>query len=291
MKARLLAVFMLALAALVLAPLSAPVSAQAKPNSLGVVFHNISFQVPDYDANVDFFTKLGLIKQPSNATNKFSVFRCADSDVSYTVQEDLKASGGSVGTVLDHIGFQVPDVPTAVAKWKSLGIRVEPGTAADPKVRAQQAYVYSPDNVKMEVLQDPMMTTNIKPNHVHFFTSDPLATQAYYAKVFGAVPGKRAIFDAADVPNMNLTFSKADGPVVSTNGHPLHHIGFGVPNVEQTMKEMEAKGVVFDPSLQLPPRPGPLRFAFFLDPWGTLVELFRTDPVPPAAPAAAPAKQ
>jgi catechol 2,3-dioxygenase-like lactoylglutathione lyase family enzyme len=279
MKARLLGVLTLA----ALAALAEPVYAQAKPNPQGVVFHNISFQVPDYDANVDFFTKLGLIKQPSESTNRFSVFRCPNSDVSYTVQEDLKASGGSVGTVLDHIGFQVPDVPTAVAKWKGLGLRVEPGNAANSPVRAQQAYVYSPDNVKMEILQDPMMTTNIKPHHVHFFTSDPIATQAFYANVFGAVPGKRAIFDAADVPNMNLTFSKANGPVVSTDGHPLHHIGFGVPNVEQAMKEMEAKGVVFDPALQPPPRPGPLHIAFFVDPWGTLVELFRTDPIPPAA--------
>ena len=252
-----------------------PAAAQDKPNSLGVIFDNISFQVPDFEANIDFWTKFGLERQPSNGMNRFAVFRCPNSVVNITVQEDMKTSGASEGTVINHFGFQVPDVPTAVAKWKAAGLRVAPGRID------QQAYLFTPDDVRIEILQDPAMTTWIKPHHIHFYVSDTQAAQAFYAKMFGAVPGKRGSFDAADVPNMNLSFSKASTPVVSTNGHPLNHIGFGVPEIEPFKSELEAKGVVFDPALQPAAANVPANVAFFLDPWGTLIELFRTDPPPP----------
>ncbi len=274
MKFRSLLIFMLALFAPVLAPFSAPVLAQGQPNSLGVVFHNISFEVPDYDANVDFWTKFGLTQQqpapqPATGSARFAVFHAPNSDVAITVQEDKTASGGSVGTVLDHIGFQVPDVPPAIEKWKAAGLRTEPGA------RPQQSYVYTPDNVKVEILQDATLTVPLKPHHIHFFNASPLDTQAWYVKMFGAVPGKRGNFDAADAPNINLTFSKADGATTPSKGHALSHIGFGVANVAQFKKDLEAKGVVFDPAMQPKPGTGPQRIAFFVDPWGTTIELFQ----------------
>src|SRR5579871_3112069 len=172
------------LAVLAIAP-AKTAKAQAPANSMGVVFHNISFEVPDYDSEVDFWTKFGLDKRPGGNSATLTVFSCPGSAVSITVHVNKDTAGGSEETTINHIGFQVPDVPTAVAKWKAAGLRVEPGR------NEQQAYVYTPDNVKFEILQDPIMTTSIKLHHVHLYVGDVKAAQDYYAKMLGAVPGKR----------------------------------------------------------------------------------------------------
>ena len=48
--------------------------------------------------------------------------------------------------------------------------------------------------------------------------------KAWYVTVFGAKPGKRGAFEAADIPGLNLTFSPSPGPVVPTRGRALDHI-------------------------------------------------------------------
>jgi catechol 2,3-dioxygenase-like lactoylglutathione lyase family enzyme len=254
---------------------ASPLFAQDKPNSAGVPFHHISLAVPDYDANVDFWTKFGGTQQVMQGGVRFSIFHFTGEDVEVTVMENKSNSGGSVGSVIDHIGFQVPDVPSAVEKWKAAGIKTEPGR------NAQQAFVYTPDDVKIEILQDATLTIPLKAHHIHFYTDAPLDTEAWYVKMFGAAPGKRGPFDNATVPNINLTFSKADGAVTSTRTRALNHIGFEVSNIEQAKKDFEAKGVTFDPALQPAGGRGPTRTAFFLDPWGTLIELIQ--PAPPPA--------
>src|SRR5258707_12958128 len=37
------------------------------------------------------------------------------------------STGGTVGTVVNHVGFTVPNVQEAVAKWKAAGVPFEPG--------------------------------------------------------------------------------------------------------------------------------------------------------------------
>jgi catechol 2,3-dioxygenase-like lactoylglutathione lyase family enzyme len=262
MRLRSLAILLLAFAA--------PLFAQSQPAP--IPFHHFSFNVPDFDANVTFWQNFGATQQPGQANARFTIFHFPSSDVVVSILEDKTASGGSVGSVIDHIGFQVPDVPTAVAKWKAAGIKTEAGR------NDQQAYIYTPDDVKIEILQDATLTVPVKAHHVHFYTAVPLETQAWYVKMFGATPGKRGPFDNATVPNINLTFTKADGVVASTKGRALSHIGFEVSNIDQAKKDFEAKGVTFDPALQPPAGRGPTRTAFFLDPWGTLIELIQLVP-------------
>src|SRR5260370_19711087 len=37
------------------------------------------------------------------------------------------ATGGTIGSVVNHVGFIVQNVPESVAKWKTAGVPVEPG--------------------------------------------------------------------------------------------------------------------------------------------------------------------
>lgn len=270
MKLRSLAILVLASAALFITA----VRSSAQDKVVGIPFHHFSFNVPDFDANVTFWKNLGATQQPgqANPDMRFTIFHLPSSDVTVSILEDKAASGGSVGSVIDHIGFQVPDVPAAVAKWKAAGIKTEAGH------NDQQAYIYTPDNVKMEILQDATLTVPIKAHHVHFFTAAPLETQAWYAKMFGGTAGKRGQFDNVTVPNVNLSFSKAEGAVAPTRGRALSHIGFEVSDIVQARRDFEAKGVTFDPALQMAGGRGPNRTAFFLDPWGTEIELIQLAP-------------
>ena len=129
-----------------------------------------------------------------------------------------------------------------------------------------------PDAVKVEFTEDKSIAVPIKHHHIHFATNEQDEMRAWYAKMFGAVPGKRASFDAADLPGVNLTFSKADGPVVGTRGRSLDHIGFEVRNLEQFIKKLEASGIKMDrPYTKI--ANSATAIAFLTDPWGTYIEL------------------
>src|SRR3989475_12519139 len=179
-------------------------------------------------------------------------------------------TGGTVGSVVNHVGFIVPNVQQSVARWKAAGVSVLPGGNG----RTDQAFVVTPDELRIEILEDKNQKFPIQHHHVHFFlpeTAIPQA-QAWYAKTFGAKPGMRGQNVAADLPGVNLTFGKADGPTVTTKGRVLDHIGFDIKNLEAFCKKLEAAGIKLDrPYTKNPQTGGGL--AFIYDPWGKYIEL------------------
>jgi len=90
-------------------------------------------------------------------------------------------------------------------------------------------------------------------------------------KMFGAVPGKRWNYEAADLPGINLNFSEAHDPAAPTKGRALDHIGFEIKNLEAFCKKLEANGVKLDTPYKK--SPDGLAEAFLTDPWGTSIEL------------------
>ncbi len=109
-------------------------------------------------------------------------------------------------------------------------------------------------------------------HHVHFATPDVDAMKAWYVKAFGAVPGVRGSFQAADLPGVNLTFSPSDRPVVPTRLRALDHIGFEIENLEEFCKQLVAKGIKLDGEYRYAEALN-LGVAFVTDPWGTRIEL------------------
>ena len=57
------------------------------------------------------------------------------------------------------------------------------------------------------------MGVPIASHHIHFYNSPIEDTRAWYVKTFGAVPGKRDVFEAADIPGINLSFSASTHPI------------------------------------------------------------------------------
>ena len=177
-------------------------------------------------------------------------------------------TGGTAGTVINHVGLIVPNVQESFAKWKAANLPIEMG-----KDRTDQAWITTVDGLRVEILEDKSQTVPIKHHHVHFHLADQAipAIQAWYAKHFGARPGMRGQNQAADIPGVNLTFSATDMSTVTTKGRVLDHIGLDVRALAAFVKKLEAAGVKIDRPFTPNDQGGGLAFVY--DPWGTYIEL------------------
>ena len=174
-------------------------------------------------------------------------------------------SGGTVGSVINHVGVKVKDMDAVLAKAKAAGMKITP-------VNEMQNHVIGPDGVDVELVKDTAMAGPVMNHHVHFYTTDIPAMQKWYADTFGAVPGMRGKFVAADLPGVNLSFTKAESTPAPSKGRALDHIGFEVRDLEAFTHKLEGAGVKFDVPYRKVPSLG-ISIAFFTDPWGTYIEL------------------
>jgi catechol 2,3-dioxygenase-like lactoylglutathione lyase family enzyme len=183
------------------------------------------------------------------------------------------AAGGTVGTVINHVGFVVPNVQAAVAKLKDLNVTIATG-ANSINGRLDQAFVTTPDGLKLEFLEDNNQKVPIRSHHVHFYVAESAIPdmQVWYGRFFGAKPGMRGRYRVAEVPGATLTFTKSDIPTVTTKGHVLDHIGFDVLDIAAALKKLEADGIEpVAPAVKNPANG--VWIAFIHDPWGTYIEL------------------
>jgi catechol 2,3-dioxygenase-like lactoylglutathione lyase family enzyme len=132
--------------------------------------------------------------------------------------------------------------------------------------------VLAPDGIRVELTEDTAISEATINHHLHFYATDVAAMQAWYSTTFGAIPGKRGKFEAADLPGVNLTFTPSAAAQAPTKGRVLDHIGFEVQNLEAFTKKLEAAGVKFDVPFRKIPSLG-ISLAFLTDPWGTFIEL------------------
>ncbi len=174
-------------------------------------------------------------------------------------------TGASVGSVVNHIGFFVPNVEAALAKWKSEGLQTEFATP-------DRGYVTSPDDLRIEINRDESLTVPIAMRHIHFYAVEAALPeiQAWYVKMFGATPGEDS--GVFDIPGVTLRIRPVPAPLAATRGRVLDHIGFEVKNLEAFCKKLEASGVKFDRPYTERPALG-IALAFLTDPWGTYIEL------------------
>ena len=180
--------------------------------------------------------------------------------------EKGEPEGGTTGAIINHLGFKVRNLKDVLSKTRAAGIEVQSETATN-------AFLLGPDGVRIELMEDKSLATAAAHHHIHFFNTQVDATKAWYVKTFAAIPGRRANFEAADVPGANLTFTVSEtGPTQTTKGRSMDHIGFEVKNLEAFAKKLEAQGVKFDIPYRKVQSLG-VAIAFFTDPFGTYVEL------------------
>jgi catechol 2,3-dioxygenase-like lactoylglutathione lyase family enzyme len=246
----------------------------APPNSSGVTMGHIHLFVKDVEAQKKFWTATmgGTVVQ--NGQLMLIQFPGV-----YIMLRQAEPSGPPAGSIVDHFGFAWKDLPKTLAKWRADGVEIE--QTGNPN----QGYVHGPDGIRVEFFGDPSLPTAVAMNHIHFYPVDIPGMQAWYAKMFGGVPGTRqrqsspGLIDCDDIPGSNLSFSPGKAGLAPTKGRSLDHIGFDVTDLAAFIKKLEAAGIELDEAMRSAPN-GTTKVAYLTDPWGTRIEL--TEKLAPA---------
>ena len=257
------------------------------PNEKGVSMGQAYTIVRDLDAAKKFWILMGgrPVKVDGTDAVKFPGI--------FVFLKKGEPSGGTIGTIVDHMGFHVPNGEELVAKLKASGVRMD--AIAGTKRKSSWGNVYTPDGVKVEILDSTSstaaigtsgipapspLTGSVASDHIHFFVPQSSLTdiQAWYAKTFGATPFTDPVSVSPDpvradnIPGIELKFSKSAASLAPTKGRALDHIGFEVHNLKAFCKKLEAGGVRFDLAYSKT-RNKKFASAEFTDAWGTTIEL------------------
>lgn len=251
------------------------------PNDAGVAMGHLHYEVRDMAANAEFWIALGGEVIESGGTTVI-----AFPDV-LVVLDRGEPSGGTEGSVVNHVAFRV----RSLAEIEAAGFDVH-HTEGFPGV----ASVVTPGGERIELFDDRLatnlwfavedgeidpvadrhnrpITVPIIAHHIHLYVPEGQVLEArdWYARHFGAVPGKRWRYDAVDLPGINLNFSEVAEELAPTRGRMLDHIGFEVENLEAFCAALQAQGVAFHQPYSV--LPSGIAAAALTDPWGTSIEL------------------
>ncbi len=244
--------------------LAGPAMAQLAPpaGNRGVSMGHLHLTVKDVDAQTKFWTDFG------GKPVKNGMLSMIEFPGVYVMLRQGDPMGGTVGSVVNHVGFYAQDSDAMVAKWQAAGIKLDKGNAVG------QYYITTADGVRIEINQDKTIATPLKFSHVHFaFMEDQVPeVEGWYARIFDAVPATGGRLKSGDIPGAKLTYGLAKEKQAGTKGRALDHIGFEVPNLDLTYQKLTLQGLKFDAE----PRAvndGKTKIAFLTDPWGTYIEL------------------
>lgn len=263
----------------------APAPQLSSPNARGVAMGHLHYTVRDVDANRAFWVTLGGQPSKRGATD---VVAFPDALVYLTQGE---SAGGTEGSVLNHVAFRVDSLETVAAKGlKVTELEAYPGVASVNTPEGERIELFDSQratNIGFEAEPGKSTTLSERHNqpinvpiiahHVHLYVpaGSETAARDWYVEHFGAVPGMRWRYNAADLPGINLNFSSAPegGPstLAPTKGRMLDHIGFEVRDLEAFCQRLQIAGIRFD----VPYRKNAdgTSSALLTDPWGTYIEL------------------
>ena len=242
---------------------------------------HLHYLVRDVEANAAFWEALG-----GEAERVGETVVVTFPDVLVLLDEG-ESSGGTEGSILNHMAFRVQSLETVAAA----GLELESlGSFSGI------ANVYSPEGERIELFddtatnltfarddggEDPVSARHnrlldgaVRSHHLHLYLVEDAVEEAqrWYAATFGGVPGLRWRYDAVDLPGINFNFSyNPDAGGAPTRGRMLDHIGFEVDDLERFCQELEASGVPLDESYRRSPEG--VGYAFLTDPWGVRIAL------------------
>src|SRR5262245_52763925 len=249
-----------------------PAAAQPAPfNDVGVTMGHWHIISKDVEANKKVFLGMGgKLYMPGGQP----LMMFPHVYINLTLGQE-KGEGGSQGSVVNHVGFIVDNVQQRVAEWKAAGVAVLPGGNG----RLDQAYVETPDGVRIEILEDKTQSMPIRHEHATLFRpqSEIAKAQAWYAKTWGGKAGTRNNAAVVDVPGAQIRFAKADKAQAATRHRVLGHIGFDVKDHAAFVKKIESEGIKLDEPVRKSPTGSTI--PYITDPWGTRIEIIQRAPV------------
>jgi len=232
----------------------------APPNPAGVAMGHIHLNTKDPDAQRKLW--VDLLGAQQTTLGKYEVYKMPGVLIMFN---KVDSTAGTKGSVVDHIGVRVKDLAAVMTKIEAAHITVVSRSAT-------QAMLLAPDDIRLELTEDATMPQPLANHHIHFYANDVDAMKKWYVDTFGAIPGKRGKFEAADLPGVNLSFTPSTATLAPTKGRAVDHIGFEIHDLQVFTKKLEANGVKFEiPYREIPALK--IALAFISDPWGTRIEL------------------
>jgi catechol 2,3-dioxygenase-like lactoylglutathione lyase family enzyme len=238
----------------------------ATPNAAGVSLGHIHLYVSDVPAQQKFWATMGGVPV---ANQRLEMIQFPGV---FILLRRGETKGGTVGSIVNHLGFVWKDLPTAKAKWEAAGYKIE-------QDKPTHGYILGPDGIRLEFSGDPSLQVPVRINHIHLYPQDVPAMKAWYTKVLSGVSGKCTTAgapdgtDCVDVPGASLAMTQGETKLDPTAGRSLDHIGFEVKNLPEFLKRMETEGVTITQGLTPSNFVGTMRVAFIADPWGTKMEI------------------
>ncbi len=250
----------------------------ASPNKAGVSMGHLHYVVKDVEANKRFWVTLGG-KPVSEGSGVWVSFP----DVLIYLEQG-ESTGGTEGSIVNHVAFRVQSFATVeAAGLKVARLANFPGVGSTMTPEGERIELFENSATNLTFTQDAgyqeavperhnrPLPIPIAFHHIHLYlpAGKVAEAKAWYAKMFGGVPGKRSNYDAVDLPGVNFNFSEAPKPTVPLKGRMLSHIGLEVQNLQASCKRLESLGVTFE----RPCAKGGNDGAVFTDPWGTTISL------------------
>jgi len=253
---------------------AATAAAQPAPyNDVGVTMGHWHIASKDVEANKKLFLAMGgqLFTPGGNPLIRFPGIY-----INLNLGTE-KGNGETVGSVVNHVGFIVDNVQKRVAQWKAAGVTVLPGG----NNRLDQAFVVTPDGVRIEILEDKTQSMAVRHEHVHLSVpkEEVAKAQAWYAKTFGGKMNTRNNAPVVDLPGVQIRFATAETKQAPTRGRVLDHIGFDVRDHAAFVKKLEAEGIKLDEPVRKSPTGSTI--TYITDPWGTRIEIVQRAPLGP----------
>src|SRR5262249_44538726 len=138
-------------------------------NEAGVSMGHLHLNTKDVEASKRFWGD-----QLGGSVVKFGRFEVVKFPGTIVFLTKADPGGGTEGSSVDHVGFLVRDLNTALAKWKANSVTIA------RVVSPVQLFLMSPEGVKVEIYEDKTISAPVVNHHIHFWTSSVDDTKAWY---------------------------------------------------------------------------------------------------------------
>ncbi len=188
-----------------------------------------------------------------------------------------KSSGGSDGSVIEHLGFSVPDLDATMRALAAINTKVVEPVKDTPGLY-KSALIESPWGTRIQLVQDRDL---VGLHHVQLRAPDPEAAYAWLLDKFGGertkMKGQVDSVRYGGVPGFTTVYIvAAKGESVPSQGRAIDHIGWrSMGAITETKATLEGRSVQLTSQpqpLNLPNGPS-INFFYVAGPSGARIEI------------------
>jgi catechol 2,3-dioxygenase-like lactoylglutathione lyase family enzyme len=188
-----------------------------------------------------------------------------------------RSSGGSVGSVIEHLGFSVSDIDATMRELVAINAKVIEPVKAVPGLY-KTALIESPWGTRIQLVQDAEL---LGLHHVQLRLPDTEAAYAWYLDKFGGERTRiKGQIDSVKYPGTGgfttVYIRLAKGESEPSQGRAIDHIGWrSTAMVNDTKAMLEGKKVQLTSQprpLTLPGGP-PINYFYIAGPSGARIEI------------------